>query len=57
MESWVNRKTLILGRTDMIGLLSPAEYVAGVEQAYRMHGERRFSMEPKSHIVLDKYPR
>ena len=56
MESWVNRKTLILGRTDMIGLLSPAEYVAGVEQAYRMHGEGRFTMEPKGHIVLDKYP-
>ena len=56
MESWVNRKTLILGRTDMVGLLSPAEYVAGVEQAYRMHGERRFFMEPKGHIVLDKYP-
>ena len=56
MESWANRKTLILSRTDMIGLLSPAEYVAGVEQAYRMHGERRFYMEPKGHIVLDKYP-
>lgn len=56
MESWVNRKTLILGRSDMVGLLSPAEYVAGVEQAYRMHGEGRFSMEPKSHIVLEKYP-
>ena len=56
MESWANRKTLILSRTDMIGLLSSAEYVAGVEQAYRMHGEGRFFMEPKGHIVLDKYP-
>ena len=27
MESWRNRKTLILSRTDMMGLLSPAEYV------------------------------
>ena len=56
MESWRNRKTLILSRTEMIGLLTPAEYNACVEQAYRMHGERRFYMDPKGHIVLDKYP-
>jgi alanine dehydrogenase len=54
--SWRNRKTLILSRTDMMGLVTPAEYVACVEQAYRMHGERRFYMDPKGHIVLDKYP-
>ena len=40
----------------MMGLLTPAEYVGCVEQAYRMHGEGRFRMEPKGHIVLDKYP-
>ena len=56
MESWRNRKTLILSRSDMMGLLTPAEYNACVEQAYRMHGEGRFYMEPKGHIVLDKYP-
>jgi len=56
VQSWRNRKTLILSRTDMIGLVTPAEYVACVEQAYRMHGEGRFYMEPKGHIVLDKYP-
>jgi Ornithine cyclodeaminase/mu-crystallin family len=56
MESWRNRKTLILSRTDMMGLLTPAEYNACVEQAYRMHGEKRFYMDPKGHIVLDKYP-
>jgi alanine dehydrogenase len=55
-ESWRNRKTLILSRTDIMGLLTPAEYVACVEQAYRMHGEGRFYMDPKGHIVLDKYP-
>jgi alanine dehydrogenase len=55
-ESWANRKTLILSRTDMMGLVTPAEYVQCVEQAYRMHGEGRFSMEPKGHIVLDRYP-
>ena len=55
-ESWRNRKTLILGRTDMMGLVTPAEYVACAEQAYRMHGEGRYYMDPKGHIVLDKYP-
>src|SRR5918992_292642 len=55
MESWRNRKTLILSRTDMMGLLTPAEYNACVEQAYRMHGEKRYYMDPKGHIVLDKY--
>jgi alanine dehydrogenase len=56
MESWRNRKTLILSRTDMMGLVTPAEYVRCVEQAYRMHGEGRYYMDPKGHIVLDKYP-
>ncbi len=56
MESWRNRKTLILGRTDMIGLLSPAEYNDRVEHAFRMHGLGRVYMEPKGHIVLDRYP-
>ena len=54
-ESWRNRKTLILGRTDMMGLLTPAEYVDCVEHAYRMHGLGRVYMEPKGHIVLDRY--
>ena len=55
MESWRNRKTLILGRTDMIGLLTPAEYNDCVEHAFRMHGLGRVYMEPKGHIVLDRY--
>jgi alanine dehydrogenase len=56
IENWRNRKTLILSRTDMMGLLTPAEYIGSVEQAFRMHGEGRFCMDPKGHIVLDKYP-
>jgi alanine dehydrogenase len=56
MENWANRKTLILGRTEMIGLLTPGEYNDCVEQAYRMHGEGRFYMDPKGHIVLDRFP-
>jgi alanine dehydrogenase len=56
MESWRNRKTLILSRTDMMGLVTPTEYVSCVEQAYRMHGLGRYYMDPKGHIVLDKYP-
>jgi alanine dehydrogenase len=55
-ESWRNRKTLILGRTDMIGLLTPSEYNDCVENAFRMHGLGRVYMEPKGHIVLDRYP-
>ena len=55
MESWRNRKTLILSRTDMMGLLTPAEYNDRVEHAFRMHGLGRVYMEPKGHIVLDKY--
>ena len=54
-ESWRNRKTLILSRTDMMGLLTPAEYVDCVEHAFRMHGLGRVYMEPKGHIVLDRY--
>jgi alanine dehydrogenase len=55
VESWRNRKTLILGRTDMMGLLTPAEYNDCVEHAFRMHGLGRVYMEPKGHIVLDRY--
>ena len=56
MESWRNRKTLILSRSEMVGLLTPAEYNGCVEQAYRMHGAGRCVMEPKGHILVDKYP-
>jgi alanine dehydrogenase len=55
VESWRNRKTLILGRTDMMGLLTPSEYNDCVEHAFRMHGLGRVYMEPKGHIVLDRY--
>jgi alanine dehydrogenase len=55
-ESWRNRKTLILSRADMTGLLTPAEYNGCVEHAFRMHGLGRVYMEPKGHIVLDRYP-
>jgi alanine dehydrogenase len=56
MDNWANRKTLILGRSEMIGLLEPFEYNNCVEQAYRMHGEGRYYMDPKGHIVLDRFP-
>src|SRR5258707_15847029 len=56
MENWANRKTLILSRSEMIGLLKPHEYNDCVEQAYRMHGEGRYYMDPKGHIVLDRFP-
>ncbi len=56
MQSWRHRKTLILSRSEMIGLLEPEEYNDCVEQAFRMFGEGRVFMEPKGHIVLDRYP-
>jgi alanine dehydrogenase len=56
MESWRNKKTLILSRSEMIDLLTPEEYNDCVEQAFRMFGEGRVYMEPKGHIVLDRYP-
>jgi alanine dehydrogenase len=55
-QSWRNRKTLILSRTEMAGLMSPGEYNDCVEHAFRMHGLGRVYMEPKGHIVLDAYP-
>ena len=55
MESWRSKKTLILSRTDMMGLLEPAEYNDRVEHAFRMHALGRVYMEPKGHIVLDRY--
>jgi alanine dehydrogenase len=55
MQSWRNRKTLILSRSDMMGLLTPSEYNDCVEHAFRMHGLGRVYMEPKGHIVLDRY--
>jgi alanine dehydrogenase len=54
-ESWRNRKTLILSRTEMMGLLTPSEYNDCVENAFRMHGLGRVYMEPKGHIVIDRY--
>lgn len=48
MESWRNRKTLILGRTDMMGLLTPSEYNDCVEHAFRMHGLGRVYLEPRA---------
>jgi alanine dehydrogenase len=39
----------------MMGLLEPSEYNDCVEHAFRMHGLGRVYMEPKGHIVLDKY--
>jgi alanine dehydrogenase len=36
--------------------LNPQEYNDCVEQAYRMHGEGRYYMDPKGHIVLDRFP-
>ena len=51
-----SKKTLILTRRDVEGLLSISEYNKGVEQCFRVHGLGTYIMEPKGHIyVEDKY--
>ena len=55
MESWRNRKTLILSRSDMMGLLTPAEYVNCVEQAYRMHGQRSAPTKPATKSLTPQF--
>src|SRR4029079_5681941 len=54
-ESWRNCKTLILSWSDMVGLLTPDEYVDRVEHAFRMHVFCGGYMDPKGHIVLEQY--
>ena len=53
--SWSSRKTLILGRSDIEGLLTVAEYNNAVERAFRAHGLHKYKMDPKMHIVIPKY--
>ena len=52
---WSSRKTLILGRSDIEGLLTVAEYNAAVERAFRAHGLGKYKMDPKMHIIIPKY--
>src|SRR5437763_876151 len=42
--------------SSLFSRLTSSAVMRRVEQAYRMHGEGRFYMDPKGHIVLDKYP-
>ncbi len=53
--NWSTRKTLILGRSDIEGLLTIAEYNEAVEEAFRAHGLGKYMMEPKTHIIIPKY--
>lgn len=53
--SWATRKTLILGRSDIEGLLTVREYNEAVEEAFRAHGLGKYIMEPKMHIIIPKY--
>jgi hypothetical protein len=60
VRSWTDRAIMVAGpcvsgTNDMIGLLTPAEYNDCVEQAYRMHGEGRYYMDPKGHIVVHRF--
>ena len=53
--NWSKRKTLILGRSDIEGLLTVAEYNNAVERAFRAHGLQKYIMDPKMHIIIPKY--
>ncbi len=53
--NWSKRKTLILGRSDIEGLLTVAEYNNAVERAFRAHGLQKYMMDPKMHIIIPKY--
>ncbi|MFQ5997935.1 MAG: ornithine cyclodeaminase family protein [Candidatus Bathyarchaeia archaeon] len=48
-------KTLIVSRDEMKGLVTIREVVDLVEQAFRAHGQRRYKMDPKAHIIIPKY--
>lgn len=54
MESRRNRKTLVLDRTDTIGLPTPARYRDGVERTVRAHGLGRAVVVPKSGVALGR---
>ncbi len=53
--NWSTRKTLILGRSDIEGLLTVAEYNEAIEEAFRAHGLGKYIMDPKMHIIIPKY--
>jgi alanine dehydrogenase len=52
---WSSRKTLILGRSDIEGLLTVAEYNNAIERAFRAHGLGKYKMDPKMHIIIPRY--
>lgn len=55
MPGWKTLKTLIVSREEMKGLVAMREVIELVEQAFRAHGEGKYVMEPKVHIIIPKY--
>lgn len=48
-------KTLIVSGDEMKGLVSMEEVIELVEKAYAAHARGQCIMEPKTHIIIDKY--
>ena len=55
MPDWRSMKTLILSRDEMKELVTIEEVVDLVEQAFRIHGQGNYVMDPKFHIIIPKY--
>jgi alanine dehydrogenase len=52
---WSTLETLIVSRDEMKGLVTIDEVVDLVEQAFRAHGQGKYLMDPKVHIIIPKY--
>ncbi|MEM3095562.1 MAG: ornithine cyclodeaminase family protein [Nitrososphaerota archaeon] len=55
MTDWQHMKTLIVSGDEMKGLVSMDEVISLVEQAYAAHARGLCIMEPKTHIIIEKY--
>ncbi len=55
MIDWKSMKTLIVSGDEMKGLVTMAEVIDLVEQAFAAHARGSYIMEPKTHIIIEKY--
>jgi len=55
MTDWSSLKTLIVSRDEMKDLVSLEEVIDLVEQAFRAHGQGKYLMDPKVHILVPEF--
>lgn len=55
MADWSTMKTRIVTRDEMKGLVSLSEVIDLVEQAFRAHGQSKYKMDPKVHIIVPEF--